>query len=236
MLELSRSHVVDAGIFSVSALISLIEEGVPLVYAALENGVEVVRPSTGVANEKFAGVAQSTHVTPSKAVRYERITVPTSAPYTVTLKKTPSATAADRGVFRADTGAAMTLNAGAPLTGEHAIAGAVLTFNVAQAGLAVDVYYVYDLTNAEAIATYGNDRAFSNTQAIKTVSSIRDGVVYTTNYDPAVNWGLDGVNTVIKLGNGRFTIGGAGTTLTNATVASLPTAQDPFLGIRINNP
>lgn len=234
MLELSRSVIVDAGIFPVSSLITLIEEGTPLVFA-LEGGVEVVKPAAGTSGEKFAGVANNTHITPSKAMKYERITVPSGAPYTVTLKKTPSSVAAERGVFNASTGAAMALNAGAPATGEHAIAGNVLTFNVAQAGLAVDVYYLYDLSNAEAMLVYGNDRAFSNSQAIKTVSAVRDGVLFTTNYDPAVNWAENGIATVIKLGNGKFTIGGSGSTI-NGTIASLPTASDPFLGIRINNP
>lgn len=234
MLELSRSVIVDAGIFPVSSLITLIEEGTPLVFA-LEGGVEVVKPAAGTAGEKFAGVANNTHITPSKAMKYERITVPSGAPYTVTLKKTPSSTAAERGVFNVSTGAAMALAGGAPATGEHAIAGNVLTFNVAQAGLAVDVYYLYDLTNAEAMLVYGNDRAFANSQAIKTVSAVRDGVLFTTNYDPAVNWAENGIATVIKLGNGKFTIGGSGATI-NGTIASLPTASDPFLGVRINNP
>lgn len=234
MLELSRSVIVDAGIFNVSSLITLIEEGTPLVLL-LEGGVEVVKPATGAAGEKFAGVANNTHITPSKAMKYERITVPSGAPYTVTLKKTPSAIAAERGVFNAVSNAVMALAGGAPAAGEHAISGNVLTFNAAQAGLAVDVYYLYDLTNTEAMLVYGNDRAFANSQAIKTVSAIRDGVVYTTNYDPAVNWAENGAATAIKLGNGKFTIGGAGTTI-NGTVASLPTATDPFLGIRINNP
>ena len=64
-LKIEKCEIIETSHSMVSSLVSRLEEGTALVYV-MEGGKNRVKGSTGVAGEKFAGVANSRHVTPSE--------------------------------------------------------------------------------------------------------------------------------------------------------------------------
>lgn len=66
------------------------------------------------------------------------------------------------------------------------------------------------------------------------VGVITEGIVYTDQFNPAVNWNSVAPSTPILGGaNGKFTIGGSGCVCTGVKVHAVPTADVPFLGLTL---
>jgi hypothetical protein len=224
-LKIEKCEIIETSHSMVSTLVSRLEEGTALVYV-MEGGKARVKGSTGVAGEKFAGVANSRHVTPSVAVSAITTRVPAVAPFTIELLDTPKVGDAP-GVTIAGVAAAV----GAAL-GQYAIAGKVITFNAGDAGKTVAVTYRYELSQRKAMLIYGGDALVSDMTGDFMLARITTGVIYTDRFVTADNWADPAA--VVKLGaDGMFTTAGAGTTL-NAIVEELPQNSNGFLGIRLN--
>lgn len=223
MLKLNSCHpdkIINRGIasgFSVGA------EGAPLI-SAIENNVEVIKPSTGASGEKFAGFSWKHNILPSVVSTVETVTVPASSPYTVSLKygnllagqihvegKTEHAdTPADDVYVANDT------------TG-------VITFHSADASEELTVTYRRSPSTLEAKYLYPDADVNINPafEILNNLGVVQAGEVYTDQFDASIDWATGGD---IKLGAGVLTIGGTGTTL-SAKITHVPSADVPFLGL-----
>lgn len=227
MLNLAQSKIMDSTERPVATGSTVTAEGAALVNDAANGGVKF---ATGASTDQFVGVSLSQQLTPLSLPKVEEITVPATGPYTVTLANTPTG-----GTLLVELSVAGTdLAAGNPATTtmEYSVSGAVLTFNVAQAGLAVRVFYRYAPTTVQARVIQGDiPPGGAASLTIGTVGVITKGDIQTTEFDTTVNWGTVSATTPIKLSSGGiFTIGGSGVAV-NAHVTSLPSADSPFLGI-----
>lgn len=105
-------------------------------------GEALYKPSEGVANEVVAGVLWLASTNQAEVSYLEELTVPSSSPYTLTLKFTPTAVA-EMSAYNASTLTAITVVAGAPGAGQLGIdlTTKVVTADSTLAG--VDVVVVY---------------------------------------------------------------------------------------------
>lgn len=208
-------------------------EGAALV-SVLEGGVEKVKPSTGAAGEKFVGFC----MVRSQSIEYvpvvEEGSVPASAPYTLQLKHGAIVSGEIRVYDATD---ATDLTEGDPGTDANAFSvdysTGLVTFNAAKAEHDVVIYYRYSPTVAEVKAMYFEEAIGTNAGAVwnRTAVIVPPCEIYTTEYDVTVDWSNA---TEIRLGpNGRLTTGGSGTVITGARVISVPTVENPYLGIAI---
>jgi hypothetical protein len=88
MLDLNSSRITHTYSAKLSSTVTKVPEGVALV-RVMEGGEGLVKPATGAAGEVFDGIALSQVQTPDVLTFGEIIKVPSTAPYTVTLTKTP---------------------------------------------------------------------------------------------------------------------------------------------------
>lgn len=230
MLELNRSTIIETHLQEVASTVNSLAEGTAMVHV-LEGGKGVVKPSAGTSGELFAGVSHSKFLRPTTAMMVELLTVSNASK--VTLARTPVGAAADRGVFNA-AGAALTSGTVDGNT-KYSLSGKEITVHADLNGTVIKVQYAYELTANEAALLYGSDLAILDVSAAKNVGLITTGVIFTDQYDPAVNWaGTTGISPAVKTGaGGKFTIGGNGFA-TDAVVVSVPTANDPWLGLRLH--
>jgi hypothetical protein len=225
MLKIDKCEIIETSHSPVSSLVSRLEEGTPLVYV-MENGKAKVKGCTGAAGEKFAGVSQSRHTTPSVAVAVVSTKVPAVAPYEIELVDTPKSGDAP-GVTINGVAAAVGATAG-----QYTLSGKKLTFNAADAGKTVGVTYRYELSQRKAMLLYGGDALVSDMSGDFQLSRITTGTVYTDMFVTSDDWANPAA--AIKLGaNGMFTTSGSGTTI-NAIVEELPANSGGFLGLRLN--
>lgn len=225
MLEINKSTIIGTKLIGFHSSVIQIEEGTALV-AVLENGKLVAKPSAGVAGEKFVGVAANRHSTPAQANGTFATIVPGTAPYTISLAKTPINAAAVAVYING----VMAVQNAAPTTGQYSVVGGVLTFAAADAGKSVTVIYRYALTQAEAALLFGSEPVTMNLAAGVQTTAIDTGVVYVDNFDIATDWATV---SAVKLGaNGTFTGAGAGETI-NALVAELPAVSGGYLGLML---
>lgn len=204
----------------------------------------------------FCGVALSYFANTTQAPFVDILTVDPNA-YTVTLSQIPTAATSilvknvianpdgyppqigGATVFQYDTGTT------APASGHFIVASNVLTFNANMAGQQVIVTYRYNLSAAQAQFLIGTG-VVGNTMASDvtgTIGIIQKGIVYTTDFNTANDWGAadlgtapGGTNSYISLGaNGLFQVSISDGTPTgapvNATVYEVPSADQPFLGL-----
>ena len=225
MLELNKCKIIETNSAHPASGVSSLEEGVALVYV-LEDGEVKVQGSTGAAGERFAGFAQIRHVTPNTAVASSVSTVPTAAPYEVTLASTPR-TGEIRvtidGTAAAGTGAA---------AGAYGIAANVLTFDAADAGKTLEVAYRYDLTVAQANMLFGVNATSQDFGSNFSVNFVSTGDVFISNYNITDDW--SDTTADIKLdADGNISTSSAAGTVLDAMVISTPAQSGGFLGIRL---
>jgi len=186
--------------------------------ALVQNGT-FVKPGTGGAGELFVGVALAQPLTLLNFPAVESLVANASG--IVTLANTPIA--GTLRVYAPDLTANLTVGTPASNTTEYSISGATITEHVSRAGKTTIAYYQFVPTTAQARLIQGDIQpggAASLTTG--TVGVIRAGTVFTSEYDPTVDWTT--ANPAIKVGaNARFTIGGAGAAVPNAQVISAPT-------------
>lgn len=186
------------------------------------NGKFGVAPSAGVANEQFVGfVNAQTSAAPfleQSAVKVDSAVA--SAGGTVSLTFTPLASTLV--ILDASTYATIT---GATLTGS--------TISGLTAGVSVKCVYTYALTVAQAVALMGNQVPSGYAGSVLgSVGVVQGGVIFTNQFDTAVNWATA---TGVKLAaNGRVTNQAGSGVAINAIVTQAPSADFPYLGLEFN--
>lgn len=207
--------------FPVAASAQITAEGIALV-SDNTNGVFGVKPSTGVAGEKFVGVSVSQQIDVSSISRVESHVVGTSM--VVTLGRAPAA--GTLSVFDKTTGAIIAASGGTNWT----LTGKTLTLPAGAVGHEIEAYFKYAVSLNESRSLQGD--SYPGGAAgffVGQVGSVRNGTVYTSEFDTTVNW--NAANPIVTLGaNGQFTIGGAGTPI-QAIVTASPSAGQPYLGL-----
>lgn len=230
---------------------SVTEEGQGLV-ATLVGGVEYVAPSQGASGEVFAGFASFRQLSYSTAPFVEDVTVPGAAPFTVNLQHNNLVAGQIRVHDVANNtdytvaNSAVVVSPAAPAAGQVAVdyANGVLTFNSAQAGLQMQVYYRYNMTVYQAQAfyyqaatNYPDPNYFGQVGVMK-----GKGRLYTAWYDTAINWQAWTPATPLRLGlvngmAGVITTSGNGALIPGGRVVYAPevgvtpTADHQCLGI-----
>ncbi len=200
--------------------------------SVLQDGVEMVKPSAGAAGEKVVGFARFRQLSYTTKALVEQWVIPTAAPYVVQLTQVSLVT----GQIRVQdlTGATdLAVVAGAPATGQVQVdyVHGTLTFNAAQAGDSLNVYYRYQLTVAQSLQFfYQPPTNFPDPNFFSQVGVGKGkGRVYTMFYDASKAY--DNTATLTLGADGIITVGGAGPAIPGARVVNQPSANDPFLGI-----
>lgn len=220
MLNFSATRQTGSIERPVAAGFQITAEGQALVMDLANGGV---RPSAGVAGEKFVGFAIATQINPEFTAWKESVVVDADGKATLSAKPVASTAL----VKNAATGAVIAIDGTTVTLSANVISG--LT-----AGITVDVIYTRALTVTEAKALQGDilpGGAAAN--AIGAVGVIYDGDVYTDQFDTSVDWAAA---TAVKLGaDGKLTTTGSGVTLTNVTIVALPgDGGQSFLGLHVN--
>lgn len=232
MLQLANTRFGHSFHREVATGYTIHTEGVALAYI-MESGKAKVRPSTGAANERFAGLSLSRNAQSRRLTEVLNIQVPATSPYTVTLPHEPNP-----GELRVG---ALTLadpDAGGLVDGTYEISGKTLTFNAAQAGAIIEVGLAFTPSILESIVAAGNDPVGGlPSVGLGVVGVIIAGDAYTDQYDVTADWTGNGVDPVaVYLGaNGLFTTKDTGTLLESVTVLQTPSAGAAFLGLSIRS-
>lgn len=183
-----------------------------------------ISPSTGAANEIFAGFAMN-----------QLCGIPVLEPYGIAVEE-----------FLVDSSAKVTVQF-APISNSVAlinlessgkidsptVTGKTIAATMT-AGMKVKVVYRYALTNIQARAMMGDAQPGGPAGAIVGQCGLaKRGIIYTSCFDTSVNWAAA---TAIKLASDGFVTdqSGKGTVLTGAYVVKVPTAEIPFLGIEFS--
>jgi hypothetical protein len=244
--DLKRSHFSMSLQKYVSAGNTVDREGVVL-RSVLEAGEERVQKADATASTyQIAGFAISDNETIGIIPVVEEFTIPAApGPYTVQLAHTSLVGTAPNSSVRVNniTAAAdMTEVAGAPAATQFQpnVATGVLTFNVAEAGNSIRVWYRANLTVAEARLRYFQRNINNDAGAIfnTVVVGSGSGEIYTAEYDTNVDWttAYPGANPILTGADGILTIGGGGTAIPGGKVIHVPDVDQPYLGIAFNLP
>lgn len=229
MLDLNRCSIMESHIMPLLSTIGNLEEGVPMIHQ-LENGEGVVAIAAGAGGEKFAGVSQSKHIRPTNNRMVETLRVPSSGTFAVTLSRTPTGAAADRGVFNA-AGTALTSAGSVTTNAQYNLTGRVVTVHSDLAGQDITIQYQYDFSATEAAMLFGSDLAILDTVPSKNIGLITVGRIYTDKYNPGVNWAT---TASVKLGAGFFDGAGGSGVAIDAVVIKVPAAGDAMLGLHLH--
>lgn len=230
MLDLSRSQFTEVIERAVATGFTVDEEGLALV-AVQTGAVEEVKPGTGASSDIFVGF--STGDTPTKGYKnaVEEYTIPADSPYTVQLHVNIVATQIQ--IYDDSTSVYLTENVGVA-DGQYSVndTTGVATFNVAQAGDSITVFYRYALTVIEARQLYFQNHINADAcqEAARTGVIRGSGELWTDEWTPAVQWAL--TDTPLIAASGLITNTGTGVAV--GRVISIPSATDPFLGIAFN--
>jgi len=123
----------------------------------------------------------------TQEVKYEQLTIPTVAPYTVQLQTTtPVILASALAEARALNGAVVYTNVAVPsaTTEFNVSAVGLATFDVADAGKVIDLYVRVTLTAEESVMKYGQSNINNNYQVLDTMMvACGKGRIYTMEYD-----------------------------------------------------
>lgn len=208
-------------------------EGAPLVVDnSVDNGVKV---SVGGASEIWSGVSISQQNTITQSAFVDLLTASTGATPTT---NTTYPLAASTAVYVYDTtsSSALAIVTSAPASGQVEVAAGstLLTFNTAQAGHNVTVYYRYNTTAAQSQGLQGTILPGGDSGAILNVVGVLiAGDIYTDQWDASVSWAANPVAVKLSAA-GLFTVGGSGITVPGRVIHA-PTSDDPFLGLSVYN-
>jgi hypothetical protein len=201
--------------FPLAAGAAVAEEGQLFAFVDDGAGGSALQPSTGGAGERLAGFATTDaflHVTRSVV---EAATVPAAAPFTVQLENVGLVGAAgtDILVYDETAAAALVFAAGAPAAGQFNVvyATGLLTFNVAEASNVLRIQYRYNLTQQEALTRYHDAgvHRFAQTFFGQLAVVGGHGLIWTNQYDTAVDWAVD--DAVFAGAGGQLVNAGPGT-------------------------
>lgn len=224
MLHLDQSKLFRTGQFKLATDAFIAAEGKAAV-VVYENGEAVVKPSTGVSGEIFAGVMFSSktpldtlpNVFVGKAVA-SKITLP-QTPVAGTLRVVVAGVAFDLG----DVGTAS----------KYSVTGNVITLPAAQATAAVTVNYSYSPSVMQARSLQGDvEPGFALSSVMRQTGVIQGGEAVTSEYDTDADWSDPALP--VRLGaNGQFTTSGNGTVIPGI-VTRYPVAGVPRFGFSYN--
>lgn len=188
-------------------------------------GVYGVKPSTGASTDNFVGVAVGQQMALLFLPKVEEAVHDTSN--TFTLARTPAA--GSLSVYNLTTGAVVPASGG----GAWSLSGDVVTLDAGTQGASLQYTYRFAPTVNEARAFQGDVYPGGPAgSVVDQIGVIKNGVVYTTEFDAAVNW--HATNPTVRVAaNGLFTIGGSGTVVACSIVA-IPSVTQPFLGLMLN--
>lgn len=235
MLNINASTLMETRPGTLASGVTACDEGTALVFV-LENGVGRFKPSAGVANEVFAGVALGNPAPVTRTNRVEEIVVPAQSPYTITLARAPLANPlVVVKAAGANAKATLAYHASTVSSTQYTISGSTITVDSSFAGRTIRVQYPYAISAAELIqGPYGYDsNRVTDLTSVPAMGVITVGEVFVDNFDPASDWETWGGATPVKLGaNGIFTLGGSGVAI-DAAVISVPAVGNGFLGLKI---
>lgn len=214
-------------------------EGV-LLTSLLESGEERVAMTAGGGADVPCGFAISDNQTISTDVAVEEIVVPATAPYIVQMEHTALYGTIPNAEIRAyDVAGAtdLTQSAGAPGAGDFQPSVTnLLTFNIAEAGKSVTVYYRYSLTVAEAVQKYYDRSVNNQASAIFNQVGVGGGTgeIYTSEFVMSEDW--SGGGTIYSGAAGKVTLTAGGADMsTQLRVIHVPSVEDPFLGLALKS-
>lgn len=225
MIDQKYTRIFDGEQRQVETAAFIADEGQALVF--VKEGLDtVVRPSTGVAGEVFAGIAQARNVAPLFVpFVYEGVISPAG----IELPRLPIAGQ----ILVSIAGNKATIGAGTPAAaGAVKLDGSTVTFHAADNGKEVFIQFMYEPTVNEARQFKGDVAVGGlsvNSQGV--VGVITRGDVATSFYDASVDW--SGALTVNLGADGKFTVGGTGVQLSNVTVLKSPAGGNPLLVLRV---
>jgi len=201
-------------------------EGMAMV-RELINGEEVVKPSEGEADEVFAGFTYGEVFTPNVLSYVGQVTVSGGKALL------PEGVIASQLLLK---DGATELAVGDPATtaGKYSIAANLVTFHADQEGKVIDVVCRRNITTEELLSGGYPVQltTASATDQIGVVGIIERGTVYTDMFDAAVDW--TSASEVRLAAGGLFTDQtGAANAITGMQVVHVPTAEQPFLGLRL---
>jgi hypothetical protein len=181
------------------------------------------------------------------ATNLQSVTVTTPAGGGTVLLPNTVVSNAKVGVYVASTGVQLTTSTSAAsssnvqVTTDSVTGLTALTFDATVYGLGggvvLNVFYTFTMAPAVEAALYGNPSpGFYNTDMLGRVGVIKVGRVFTNCFDPQANWYAGAAATVKVIAGGLFTDaanGATGFVPNNATILSLPTPSDPWLGLEL---
>lgn len=223
-----KTKIVTSKEFPVSTGQVIVAEGLVLMQV-FEDGVEKVQPSNGAADSVFVGFTYGDVFTPMTKSVIKDTMVPASGPLTIELDYEPI-TGQIR-IFDKTANAAIA-NGSSANAGEYTISGKQITFHAAAATHAIKITYRYAPTAMDL--TFGDNMSLSSVTASEMISSvgcIQKGEVYTDMFDAASDWDSA---TEVRMGpGGILTASGSAAVIPGAVICHKPTADLPFLGIRV---
>lgn len=219
-LFLSEHRKVESGVI-------IQEEGQAMVNVK-ENGETVVRPSTGAANERFAGISMARNTPPTTLQWIGEGSIGDTG--AVELPRTP----VTGQILVKVNGVVQTIVAGTPAAAtETQLAGDVVTFHADNIGKNYALQIAYEPLAQEALQLIGSAPIGGLAATYQgVVGVITRGEVATTFYDAASDWAsaID-----VKLGaDGRFTTSGPGSVIPGLTVINAPSSENSALTLRVN--
>jgi hypothetical protein len=238
MYDLKLSHASSRLSRPLAAGATVSEEGKILV-AVLEDGVEKVMVKDTVdGDEVVIGFASLGDAQPSQTSEVEEVAVPSAGALEADLRNTNLVSGRVRVVVKSS-GQVLTVDttyAGSPAdnTVKVDLPTGRLKFHADEAGEVVVVTYIHDLTIQQSIQKFGERHVNNrNLHAMHGQMEVASGIgeLYTDQYDASADWASGGA---LKLGDGGIIAkSGAGVDL-KATVVSVPSSENPLLGIRFN--
>lgn len=209
------------------------EEGVSLVFTKeTATGQLAVKPSTGAADEVFAGFAMSTNTPATFAHKVEEAAAISEASFA--LARVPVAGQ----ILVKVGGTALTIAAGEEAPADAASvnlsASGELFFHADHAGESLFVQYAYELSASEAAEITGDYYGGSHNTASRVynrVGCVVEGTIATNMFDASADF--SGVINPRLGPNGMLTAAGSGTLLTNVVVINAPSAENAFLQVEV---
>jgi len=218
MLNLELSEIERSGTVALVSGVSALE-GAAMVTTVVD-GVDKARPSTGVADESFAGFAISNVSEAPTLPNVEDLLIPASGVVTMANLPVPS-TVRVAGYALGDPAAAAT---------NYAISGDVVTFAASEAGKTVAVTSTYAPALGQVRRLQGDIAPGNVPTEIGVTGIIKSGVVYTSSFDTTVDWAA--AATVNLAADGKLTSGGAGSAIP-CRIVHTPSVSNPFLGLSL---
>lgn len=223
-----------------------LENGMIMVVSAnaAADGGQLVVPCAGSGTERVAGVLWLGDRGQVDVPVFEDVVIPSSSPFTLTLREVPLSVPTGVRAYRTDTGAAVTVVAGtSPGAGEIAIGGTsgkLVTADSALAGLTLRITYRFAIT-ADELARRGGrrsinigpERSFNQVGLLQgNLELMLSNFVTSDPYGTATNFAIK------TAAGGKFGTSGAGVTFARCTKPPVmelsPGIEQAFVTIQLS--